>query len=109
MITCFFSVECPYCGKKLWADVGITCERRVYSSSPLELEEYILKYAIAYETYTDEEIAYWVKRTIASMIKMNRFSKEQIIKDVSKLYGIPEIYIEEIYDEVVFEIANSLG
>ncbi len=103
-----FSVECPHCGKKLWADVGITCERRVYSSSPLELEEYILKYAIAYKTYTDEEIAYWVKRTIASMIRMNRFSKEQIIKDVSILYGIPEHYIEEIYEEVAKEFVRSI-
>ena len=101
-----FAVECPYCRKRLWADVAITYERKIYASGVLELEEYVLKHAKAYQSFKDEEIAYWLKRTIASFIKMGKFSKKQIIRDVSKLYGIPEPVLEEIYDEIILEITT---
>lgn len=98
-----FAVECPYCHNRVWADVTFDCERRVYASNLLDLEEYILKHARVRDVYKEEEIIFDIKKTLAGLLKGCRSSK-QVIKEVSELYGIPEEFVEEILENLLVEI-----
>jgi len=97
-------IGCPSCGEKFWIDLNLEFERRYYASALLELEEYFLKNISIRETYSDEEISYHIKRTIAGFLKLRKFSKAQIIEDVSKLYGVPESIVAELYEVVIHDI-----
>jgi NADPH-dependent 7-cyano-7-deazaguanine reductase QueF len=87
----------------LWADIGIAYTRRIYASSLLELEEYILKYANVHEVYEEKEIINDIKKTIYALLKLNK-GRMQIVEEISGLHGIPQQIVEEIYDELITEL-----
>jgi len=93
-----FPVQCE-CGRRLWAEISITYDKRIYANSIDEVAEYILKHAIVKDVYKEEEIAPEIKRTLAGLLKVT--SKSEAIKEVSQLYGIPEEYVVGILENII--------
>ncbi|RLI84582.1 hypothetical protein DRP07_00750 [Archaeoglobales archaeon] len=98
-----FAVECPFCHNRIWADVTFDCERRVYASNLLDLEEYILKHARVRDVYKEKDIILDIKKTLAGLLKGCRNPK-QVIIEVAELHGIPVSVVEEILENLLVEV-----
>ena len=99
-----FPVQCE-CGRRLWAEISITYDKRIYANSIDEVAEYILKHAIVKETYDEVEILPDIQKTLAGLLKVT--SKAEAVKEVSQLYGIPEEYVAELLENLAFQEALS--
>jgi len=96
-------IECPKCKERFWGEIGIKYDKYVFEPSLLDLDCYVLKYANLKDVYPDKEIIYDVKRTLASFIK-DDYETEDVVKEVSLLYGIPEFHVKEILEGLMVEM-----
>ncbi len=81
--------------RRIWIDVSFRYEKQVYAGSLEETCRYLIKYGHVDGVYEDEQIAFEVRRTVASMLR-DGVPEEQVIKEVSNLYGIPPACVEEV-------------
>lgn len=81
--------------RRVWIDVSFHYEKQIYAGAFEDLTRYLLKYGHVDGVYEDEQIAHDVKRTAASMLR-DGIRPAQVVEEVSQLYGIPVLCVEEV-------------
>lgn len=81
--------------RRLWVDISFRYEKYLYAHSTEDLARYILKYGHVDGIYEDEQIAHDVRRTAEAMVR-DGVPRRQVIEEVSTLYGIPVVCVEEV-------------
>lgn len=81
--------------RRVWVDVSISYEKQVYAGAFEDLTRYILKQGHVDGVYEDEEIADDVRRTCCGLLRTGA-PTAQVVEEVSAIYGIPEVCVEEI-------------
>ncbi len=79
--------------RRIWVEISIYYDEQVNSTG--ELTRYVLKYGRADGIYEDEEIADDVNRTCCGLLRTGA-PTAQVVEEVSAIYGIPEVCVEEI-------------
>jgi len=92
--------------QRVWADVVFRCEKYIYADAPGETSRYLLKSAHVRGTYTDEEVAHDVRRTVTAWLR-DGIPRRQVVREVSEIYGIPPACVGLIVDEVIPDIKSS--
>jgi len=92
--------------QRIWVDVTFRYEKYIYGDAEAEVSKYLLKYARVKNTYTDEEVSYDVRRTVAGRLR-DGVPPLQIVQEVSEIYGIPPGCVDIIIEEVAAEIVSS--
>ncbi|ADB58798.1 hypothetical protein [Archaeoglobus profundus] len=95
--------KCPECGKKYWIELSIRYELYNYVGAMSELARIHIKDAIVRDIWTDEEVAFEVQRTIASLLKEG-IPRKQVVEEVSQLYGIPAIHVDELIENLLSKV-----
>jgi hypothetical protein len=97
-----FPVEC-FCGRRIWVEVSINYEKYIFTDSVENLAAYFLRYATVKKVYKEEEIAYEIKKTIHSLLNRG-LKKNQIVEEISEIFGISYEYAWLFYERVENEI-----
>jgi len=87
-------------GKKYWIEFSIPYELWASITDYTELKKLVLKGVNVKNVYKYDEIAYDIKRTVASLLK-DDYSIKQVVREVSELYEIDEAYVSEVIDEFI--------
>lgn len=96
--------ECPYCHKEGWAEVEVHgIEREIFESMEAA-QHYVLNKARIPVTYQAEEIYRDVAHFTAQLIQEGRYSKKQLAKEVSNLFGIAGDDALEFLENVKIEL-----
>lgn len=85
--------------RRVWIDVSFHYEKQVYAGALEDLTRYILTHGHVDGVYEDEQIAYDVKRTAAAMLR-DGIQPAQVVEEVSQLYGIPVLCVEDVLAEL---------
>jgi hypothetical protein len=99
-------VTVPHHHQRIWVDVTFRYEKYIYADAPGEVSKYLLKYARVRDTYTDEDVAYDVRRTVTGRLR-DGVSPRQVVQEVSEIYGIPPACVDSIVEEVAAEVISS--
>ncbi len=91
-----------------WAEISVVVEKEVreYDLGLVKIVEIDRKpvYAILKDVHDEEEVYYEISKFIASLIKEGKYSKSEIVREVSIVFGIAEEYVEGILERVMVEM-----
>lgn len=82
-------------GHNIWADISFKYDKYIQADSEEELYYFVLRRARVVAIHSDEEIQLQVRKTIDTF-KKDGLSTDQIVSEISGLYGIPEGCVEEM-------------
>jgi len=86
--------------KRYWLEISATYEIWAPTIDFSELKRLIFKNVSVIGIYEDYEIAYDLKRTVASLLSRG-YNYRQIVKEVSELYGIREEFVYEVIEDII--------
>ena len=91
-----------------WVEISIIVDKKIleYNLGLIKVIEIDRqpKYPIFSRIVDGKELYYEIGKHIASMIKACKYSKREIIKEISDIYGIAEEYVERFVDRVMYEM-----
>ncbi len=91
-----------------WAEILVVVEKEVreYDLGLVKVVEIDRKpvYALLKDVHDEEEVYYEISKFIASLIKEGKYTKSEIIREVSIVFGIAEEYAEGILERVMIEM-----
>lgn len=93
-------------GKRYWIEFSVIYDVYEDPTDYTALRNYILDNASIKGVYCDEEIGPELRRTVASLLKSGYDSK-QIVEDVKELYGIPEVHVNEVMDDLMLQVKQE--
>lgn len=93
-------------GKRYWIEFSVKAELWTPIPDITELRKLVLKNINVKKIYEDWEIAHEVRRTAISLLKRG-VKPKRVVKEIQELYGIPEIHVFEVLEDLLFEVAES--
>jgi len=91
-----------------WAEISVVVEKEIkeYNLGLVKVVEIDRRpvYALLKDIHDEEEIYYEISKFIASLIKEGKYSRYEIIREVSIVFGIAEEYAEGLLERVMVEM-----